>query len=115
MMHIFRHKFIRLIDFLSICSGFDYTLLIQQFPPLVKLPMTPMGLKCPENNMAAAYKFQAKHQAHKVVEVVELAEVAEPPEAAQGNEIISILHWLRPRNASDLSRKRKLVVNIGGN
>ena len=43
------------------------------------------------------------------VEAVELAE------AARENKVTSILDRLRAPNASDLSRKRRLVVNTGGN
>ena len=42
------------------------------------------------------------------VEAVELAE------AARENKVTSILDRLRAPNASDLSRKRRLVVNTGG-
>ena len=65
--------------------------------------------------MAAAQKFQAEPQALEVVEVAELAKAADSPVAARGNKVISILDRLRALNASDLSRKRKLVVNTRGN
>ena len=65
--------------------------------------------------MATAQKFQAKPRTLEVVEVVELDEAAKPPEAVRENEVISILDRLRAPNVSDLSRKRKLVVNTGRN
>ena len=47
--------------------------------------------------------------------VAELVELETEPEAAREREVVTILDRLKAPNASDFSRKRKLVVNIGEN
>ena len=110
-MNIFRHKLIsfsRFVQFFIIlCQSSGFLCAPGPGPrtPFVMFPMFPMGFSCQENNMAAAQDAIADVE----VEAVELAE------AARENKVTSILDRLRAPNASDLSRKRRLVVNTGGN
>ena len=112
-MNIFRHNLIsfsRFVQFFIIlCQSSGFLCApgpgLKPRTPLVMFPMFPMGFSCQENNMAAAQDAIADVE----VEAVELAE------AARENKVTSILDRLRAPNASDLSRKRRLVVNTGGN